>query len=140
MTEQEEKMQSLYMEFQVLGQNIKQLEEKTHALNDQLMDLTITNQSLEDMKKIKPDTEILVPLSGGIYAKAQLKDSKNVVVNVGANTTLVKDIPSTKTLIETQIEEVKKLQENLVNQMQAQTTKAALLEQQINEMASTLKK
>ena len=140
MKEKEEKLQSLYMEFQVLGQNIKQLEEKTHALNNQLMELTFTNQSLEDMKKIKPDTEILVPLSGGIYAKAKLKDSKNVIVNVGANTTIVKDVQSTKTLIETQIEEVKKLQANLVNQMQVQTTKAALIEQQINEMASTLKK
>jgi len=140
MTEQEENLQSLYMEFQMLGQNIKQLEEKTQALNDQLMDLTITNQSLDDIKKIKPDTEILVPLSGGIYAKAQLKDSKNVIVNVGANTTLVKDLQSTKTLIENQIEEVKKLQENLVKQMQVNTTKAALLERQINEMASTIKK
>ena len=136
----EEKLQKLYVEFQMLSQHIKQLEEKTTALNNQLMDLAVTNQSLEDMKKLKQGTEILVPLSSGIYTKAEIKDSKNVIVNVGSNVTTVKDIDSTKKLIESQIEEVKNLHERLVNELQNNTSKAAILEEQINNIASTLKK
>ena len=136
----EEKLQKLYVEFQMLSQHIKQLEEKTAALNNQLMDLAVTNQSLEDMKKLKQGTEILVPLSSGIYTKAEIKDSKNVIVNVGSNVTTVKDIDSTKKLIESQIEEIKNLQERLVNELQNNTSKAAILEEQINNIASTLKK
>ena len=98
----------------------------------------MTNQGLEDAKKIKPGTEILVPLSGGIYAKAELKDSKNFIVNVGANIAVVKDLDSTKKLIENQIDEVKNLQEALVNQLQNQTTKAAMLEQEMNKIASSI--
>ena len=136
----EEKLQKLYVEFQMLSQHIKQLEEKTTALNNQLMDLAVTNQSLEDMKKLKQGTEILVPLSNGIYTKAEIKDSKNVIVNVGSNVTTVKDIDSTKKLIEAQIEDVKNLHERLVNELQNNTSKAAILEEQINNIASTLKK
>jgi len=136
----EEKLQKLYVEFQMLSQHIKQLEEKTAALNNQLMDLAVTNQSLEDMKKLKQGTEILVPLSNGIYTKAEIKDSKNVIVNVGSNVTTVKDIDSTKKLIEAQIEEVKNLHERLVNELQNNTSKATILEEQINNIASTLKK
>ena len=136
----EEKLQKLYVEFQMLSQHIKQLEEKTTALNNQLMDLAVTNQSLEEMKKLKQGTEILVPLSNGIYTKAEIKDSKNVIVNVGSNVTTVKDIDSTKKLIEAQIEEVKNLHERLVNELQNNTSKAAILEEQINNIASTLKK
>ena len=82
----------------------------------------------------------MTPLSSGIYAKAQLKDSKNLIVNVGSSITVVKDVNSAKKMIEDQIEEIKKLQENLVDQLQTQTTKAASLEQEINTIASEIKK
>ena len=89
---------------------------------------------------MKQGTEILVPLSSGIYTKAEIKDSKNVIVNVGSNVTTVKDIDSTKKLIEAQIEDVKNLHERLVNELQNNTSKAVILEEQINNIASTLKK
>jgi len=138
MEEKEKKIQKLYLEFQELDQQIKQLEQQNTALSAQLTDLTVTIQSLEDMKKIKNGTEILVPLSGGIYAKAELKDSKNLIVNVGSNVTTVRDVDSTKNLIETQVNEIKKLQVRLVEDLQNNTTKATLLEQEINSIASTL--
>jgi len=136
MKEKEGKLQKLYLEFQMLDQQIKQLEKQNIALSNQLMELMATNQSLEDMKKL----EELVPLSSGIYVKAELKDNKNFIVNVGANTALLKDVESTKKLMETQIDEMKKLQENIVNQLQEHTTKAAMLEQEINKIASEIQK
>ena len=140
MNEKEEKLQKLYLEFQVLDQQIKQLEKQNIALSNQLMELMATNQSLDDMKKLEEKPEILVPLSSGIYVKAELKDNKNFIVNVGANTALLKDVESTKKLMETQIDEMKKLQENIVNQLQEHTTKAAMLEQEINKIASEIQK
>ncbi|MCH8329138.1 MAG: prefoldin subunit alpha [Nanoarchaeota archaeon] len=135
---EEENLQKLYLEFQMLDQHIKQLEKQSAVLNNQLMELMATNQSLDDMKKTDQKTEILVPLSSGIYAKAELKDNKSFIVNVGANTALVKDISSTKKMIEDQIDELKKLQEALVNQLQTQTLKAASMEQEINKIASSI--
>ncbi|HJN57280.1 MAG: prefoldin subunit alpha [Candidatus Woesearchaeota archaeon] len=140
MTGNEEQLQKLYLEFQMLDQHIKQLEKQNTVLNSQLTELIITNQGLEDMKKVKKDTEILVPLSSGIYAKAELKDSNNFIVNVGSNLTVVKDLTSTKKLIETQVDELKKLQENTITELQKYTTKAAMLETEINKIASTVKK
>ena len=140
MEQKEEKLQKLYMEFQMLDQQIKQLEKQHTALNNQLMELMATNQSLEDMKKTKQGTEILIPLSSGIYTKAEIKDSENFIVNIGANIALKKDLSSTKKLIETQIDELKKLQEKFINELQNNTTKAAALEQEINEIASGIQK
>lgn len=134
----EEEMQKLYMEFQMLSHHINQLEKQNTLLNNQLMELMVTSQSLEDVKKIEQGTEILVPLSSGIYAKAELKGNKNFIVNVGSNIALVKDIDSTKRLIESQIDEIKKLQENLVKQLENSTAKAALLEHEISEIASSI--
>ena len=136
--EKEERLQKLYLEFQMLSHQINQLEKQSTMLNNQLMELMVTNQSLEDTKKIEQGTEILVPLSSGIYAKAELKGNKNFIVNVGSNIALVKDIDSTKKLIDSQIDEIKKLQEDLVKQLEGRTTKAALLEQEISKIASSI--
>lgn len=138
MAEKEEELQKIYLEFQMLEQQIKHLEKQNSALSSHLMELMMTNQSLDDIKKAEEGTEILAPLSSGIYAKAELKDSKNFIVNVGSDIALVKDIDSTKKLIETQIDEIKSLQEKILSELQAQTGKASMLEQEINEIASTI--
>jgi len=138
MTEKQEKLQKLYVEFQVLNNSIKQLEKQNEALETQLMELMVTNQSLDDMKKVESGTEILVPISSGIYAKAELKDTNSFTVNVGSNIVLNKDLNSTKKIIENQIDEIKKLQENFVKELQSNTSKAGLLEKEITEIASTL--
>ena len=140
MTEQEEKAQKLYIEFQLLNQQIQQLEKQNEALNNNLMELMMTNQSLDDLKDIKEKTEILVPVSAGIHAKAEIKDGKSFVVNVGANVALVKDLKSTKDIIKNQIVEIRELQESLAEQLQKQTTQAALLEQEIGNIASEIQK
>ena len=140
MTEQEEKVQKLYIEFQLLNQQIQQLEKQNEALNNHLMELMVTNQSLDDLKDIKEKTEILVPISTGIHAKAEIKDSKSFIVNVGANVALVKDLKSTKEIIKNQIVEIRELQESLAEQLQERVAKASSMEQEISQIASEIQK
>jgi len=140
MTEtKEEILQKHYMEFQMINQNIQQLEKQNEALNNNLMELLATNQNLDDIKNLN-GTEILVPISAGIHAKAELKDSKNFIVNVGADTALVKDLKSTKAIVENQLGEIKKLQETIAEQLTKQTAKASLMEKEISTIASEIKK
>ncbi|MEK6876288.1 MAG: prefoldin subunit alpha [Nanoarchaeota archaeon] len=138
--QEEEKVQKLYIEFQLLNQQIQQLEKQNEALNNNLMELIMTNQSLDDLKDIKEKTEILVPVSAGIHAKAEIKDCKSFVVNVGANVALVKDLKSTKEIIKNQIVEIRELQESLAEQLQERVAKASSMEQEINQIASEIQK
>ncbi len=140
MTEQEEKVQKLYIEFQLLSQQIQQLEKQNEALNNNLMELIMTSQSLDDLKDIKEKTEILVPVSAGIHAKAEIKDVKSFIVNVGANVALVKDLKSTKDIIKNQIVEIRGLQESLAEQLQERAAKASSMEQEISQIASEIQK
>ncbi len=140
MTEQEEKVQKLYIEFQLLSQQIQQLEKQNEALNNNLMELIMTSQSLDDLKDIKEKTEILVPVSAGIHAKAEIKDCKSFVVNMGANVALAKDLKSTKEIIKNQIVEIRGLQESLAEQLQERAAKASSMEQEINQIASEIQK
>jgi prefoldin alpha subunit len=135
----EESLQKMYSEFQMINQQIKQLENQSTALNNQLLELMSTNQSLDEIDKVKENSEILVPLSTGIYARAQLKNSNSFIVNIGANVAMDKDLNSTKEVIQEQVIEIRKLQESLMNELQTHTQKSSSLELEMNKLASTIK-
>jgi prefoldin alpha subunit len=135
----EESLQKMYVEFQMINQQIKQLEKQSTALNNQLMELLSTDQSLDEMDKVNENSEILVPLSTGIYARAQLKHSNSFIVNIGANVAMDKDLNATKGVIQEQVMEIRKLQESLMNELQVHTQKSSSLELEMNKLASTIK-
>ena len=136
--ESEENLQKLYLEFQMLEQQIKQLEKQSSTLKNHLLELVSTSQSLEEIKKIWEKAEILVPISTGIYAKAELKDKNRFIVNVGANIAVAKDLESTKSVIAGQIKEITEVHENVAKELQMHLEKAASMEEEINKIASEL--
>lgn len=132
----EKKMQELYMEFQMLDQHIKQLQKQLEMITHQLIDMNMTSNSLDEFGTIKEGKEIFVPLSSGIFAKASIRDTSELLVNVGANVAIKKDIASTKKLIQNQIEEIKKIQKQMAEELDRLVEHAAQLEMQLQKTAS----
>ena len=129
-------MQELYLKLQMVHEQIKEIEKQDQMFNNQIVELTATTQSLDDFKNLKQGTEILVPLNRGMYAKAELKDNKELLVNVGSNVTVKKDIESTKKLINEQIVEITNVQQQMVVNLQQLSSQAALIEGEIKKISS----
>ena len=70
--EKEKKMQETYMEFQMIDQNIKQLQKQLEMLTNQMMEVNSTINGLDEFNKINGEKQIFVPLSSGIFAKATI--------------------------------------------------------------------
>ena len=136
MEDKEKKAQEMYMEFQMLDQHIKQLQKQLQAITQQLMEFESTSMSLEDLQKVPAGKEIFVPLSSGIFAKAEIKDTSELLVNVGANVVVQKDIASAKKLIANQVEEIRKLQKRMMEELEKMTGKAANIEEELQKLVS----
>ena len=134
--DKETKTQEMYMEFQALDQRIKQIQKQLEMLTNQIMEMTGTSNSLEEFDKIKKDKEIFVPLSSGIFAKATLKESSELLVNVGANTVVTKNPSSAKKLIDKQIEEMKNLHRRMVEDLEKMAERAGNLEMELQKLVS----
>jgi len=137
MDDKEKKAQELYMQFQMLDQHIKQLQRQLEAVTSQLIELSVTSSSLDEFKNLSSGKEIFVPLSSGIFAKASIKDTSELLVNVGANVAVKKDVASTKSLIQNQMEEIKKIQRQMIDELEKMTSHAAQLEMQLQNAVST---
>jgi len=138
MKKEEQELQEKYMEMKMIEEQMKEIHKQGQAVEQQLMELITTNQSLDDFKKTEKGKDILVPISSGVFAKAELKENKKFLVNVGADTVVEKDIESTKSLMEKQIEELKELHEKINMQMQKLAIHASGIEQELKEMASKI--
>lgn len=114
----EQEMQQRALKMQLIEQQINQVQKQLRNFENQLMDLEVTKQSLEELKKSKPDSETLSMLSPGIFAKTKLADNKEVILNVGAGVAVKKEVDDAKKLIDDQVIEVKKIQVQLMGDLQ----------------------
>ena len=69
------------------------------------------------MSKTKKDTEVLVPLAGGIFFRARMNDGQKFLVNVGSNTVVERSVEETKKLVERQLEEVGKFKDQVTENL-----------------------
>ncbi len=135
---EEEILQEKYIEMKIIEEQMKEVQQHVAALEQQLFELITVKQSLDDFKKTNMGCEILAPISPGIFAKAELKDSKEFLVNVGANIVVKKDIESTKKLIGNQVEEIRGLHSRVMVQLQKLALNASSVEEELRELASKL--
>ena len=134
MEDKQKNAQEMYMEFQMLDQRIKQVQSQLEMLANQLMELSATGSSLDEFDRLADEKEVFVPLSSGIFAKARMKKASELLVNVGANVVVTKDVSSTKKLIQNQIDEIKGMQQKMVAELEKMASRAGQLEMQLQSM------
>ena len=122
----QEQLQQKYMEFQFVEQQVKKLQQQLQTFEQQLSELATVKEALDELKKVKSGTEILLPLSTGIFLKAHLQSVDSLLVNVGSNTAVEKPLSQTKVLLLSQETELltykDRVMEN-VNLLQLHMTK-----------------
>lgn len=102
--------QEKYLEFQMLTSQYQKLDQQLQNLEQQILELISLDTNLEDLSDIKDNTHVLVPFGAGILIPASINTSKNLLVNVGANTIVEKNIVQSRELIKKQIKELEKIQ------------------------------
>ena len=129
MTDKEKEIQQKYLEFQMFQQQLEQITQYLRELDMKLGEYVLTKKGLSDLEKVKVGSEIFAPIAPGIFVKAELKDTNELLVNIGANISAIKDRSQAIKLIDRQIE--------AVQQTQAQLNDKVV---QINEQAQKLAK
>ena len=111
---QTEQLQRKYMEFQMIGQQVKHFREQLQQLDQQLVELDNVKDSLEELKGVPQGTDLFIPVSSGIFMRAKSGDTAAVVLNVGAGVAVEKTIPDAQQLISDQMEQAGNIREQLM--------------------------
>ncbi len=129
-------MEKKYMEFQIIGQRMKQLQQQIVLVNNQLTELAALQQNLVELKDVKENTKVLMPFGNGIYMSAELKCPGELLVNVGSGVVVKKDIDSTKQIIMQQESEMRDVNEQMMTELKLLYERATSLEQELQTVNS----
>ncbi len=117
-TDVEQKTQETYQQLEAIEQYMKNLQQQTQLVEQQYIDLVIASKSIEEFVKLNSGNQLKIPLSSGIFIDVELKDTKNVFMNVGADVVVQKKPEDAKHLVDTQLAEVKTVREKLSNELE----------------------
>ena len=106
MANDEQQIQQKYAQFQQIQQQIEQINSHLEMLMQQSSEMDISIQALQEIEKTPQHTEILAPLANGIFLKAKLEDSHNLIVNIGSNATVEQKVPQVIELLQRQKNEL----------------------------------
>lgn len=109
MKKQEKDFQQKYIEFQILSEQLKQLNQQFVNVEQHIMELKSILESTKKISEIKDNQEALIPVGAGIYLKGTVSSKEDAIITVGANVAVKKSMEDVQNLIKKQIEEMEKI-------------------------------
>jgi prefoldin alpha subunit len=120
----EEDIQQKYMQFQMLQQQMEEINQHLEMLNQNNAELEISINAIRELGKTEPGNEVLAPIANGIFIKTKLEDNQKLIVNVGSDST-----------VEKTPEQVIRMLEEQVTQIHERMNEAEMVTQELNNQA-----
>ena len=105
-------------ELKMLDSQARMISQQLEGVDSSILEIEYLKNSLDELKLVKKDSEILAPMSNGIFVKASIHNVDKLLVNVGNNVVVEKSIEETKVLLDEQAKEMMTMRETLIGQMQ----------------------
>ncbi len=126
-------LQQKYVALQLIEAQIKELQEELERLEQRNQELMRLGHSLGEFSSGKPG-RALASVGMGIYAESELKNAKEVLVNVGSGVLVKKPVSETKDLIQKQIDASAEILEKLTQNLQLLVRRANELQGDLQEL------
>ena len=135
-----EEAQKLGFEIRLLEETAEALQSRINLVDTAITDLIYANSTLEGLEKNKVGLELLIPIGGNSYIKANLDDPDTVIVGMGAGVSIEKTFQEAKEVIKKRLEGLKKTRESLEQRFGQVAQKISEDQMELQEIASELRK
>ena len=128
-----QKTQERALELSFVSAQIKQFEEQLSALAQKEEEVLVIANALENIKDLKAGHDIFSQLGAGLYFSTTLKDSSELLVNVGADVFVKKSIKDAQGTLLGQRLELQKIRETIFERINLLSSKAQELERELEK-------
>ena len=131
MAETKKDIQQEYAKLQMLDEQIKMLQKQLETYETQLVEIMSMKEAIDEFSKVRPGTEMLVPIGPGIFVKGSVMDTKNLTINVGAGTAVSKTLAEGKELLDLQARDVEQARMTVLKETERIIGQARKIEKEI---------
>ncbi len=129
-----ENAQKMAVQLQLIQKEMEQIQEQGQAIQNKIMELNNLKLSLSELPKSSKSATTWSQIGMGTYVQSKLADVSEVLVGVGANVFVKKNIPDATKTIDGQIELSQKYLARMSSNMQALAMQAQAMETQLNKI------
>jgi len=126
-------VEEVYAEYQMIMKQIQVCDQQLQQVDMQSQEFMIAIESMNELGNSKSGEEFLSPIASGIFVRGTILDIEKVIINVGGNVASEKTLSEAKTLMQTQIDDLARFREKLMNNRQMLLEKYEELRSQIAE-------
>ncbi|MFH1325740.1 MAG: prefoldin subunit alpha [archaeon] len=109
----EEKQQEMIFKLSMFEQQIKQIQQQTQAIEEEIFNLSSLSEQLDDLRNSE-DKEMFASLGRGIFIKTKVL-SDDFIVDIGNKNFVRKTIPETQEMINEQLRRLNEAKKELDN-------------------------
>ena len=106
-------------EAEMTHQQLQQVQEFLQRLDKQVGEVLAMKEALGEFEKIGEGEEMLVPLAAGVFMRAKSVGDKTLRVNVGQGVVVPKSIPEVHVMLDEQIADMRRYEQELQSQFDA---------------------
>ena len=118
-----------------LLQNLgESLQKQIELLNQNLLEISLTTNTLNELEKNEGEKEILVSLGSGSFVRGELPNTEKVIVGLGAGVSADRTIPEAQKLLEERAETYGKLVERSRGELDKVLNRVNLLQPQLQAL------
>ncbi len=128
----EKNFQTKLIQLEYLNQQIRGMQMHLNEVTKAVDELSILKVGLKNLKTSKKGDDLLIPLGASSYVKANLNESGKVIVSVGAGVFVEKPINEAVPIVSKQIEELKKQEETVFQNITMLSQESEKLSFEIN--------
>lgn len=124
-------VQKEVLQINLLDGKLHELEQQMAMLEKQINELQLCQLALDEIKSIKPDTEMFAAISPGVFVKTKLKDNDKFLINTGAKIFCKKNLKDTREFVQKKLDEALEVYNKLGSDMNSIIETMQLLEKEI---------
>jgi prefoldin alpha subunit len=115
--QKENKLRQIITEIRMMESTVNTLQQRLQIVTASLSELRMAKQSLEDLKDVDPENNLLVPIGGAAFINAKLGEIDKVVMGIGANVSVEMSFDDAVTDVTERIEEMEKARGSIEQQL-----------------------
>lgn len=104
--EEQKRLQQIFAELDSCQATADLLQRQMNMIAASINELSMTVETIKTVKKLKPETEILVPIGSDSFVTAKLATTDKVITGLGADVSAEQSVDNAKQMLEARITEL----------------------------------
>ena len=134
MSSNEEQAQRKYVELQLVMQHVKELNQQMEHAQEQFVETSRLKEYLDDFVHVKKGDDMYASIGPGMFVEGTLKETGKVLVNVGGNVVVYKDVKEAQKLVEKQVNDIQEVLEKMSAELHKVTQHSETVQEEVRKL------